>query len=215
MKDIISVTYDKNKQIFEFFISLPLNIIFLILITLILYQVIKILINPKKKSFELSKVQLKIGGVTSTYEVTRNDGNIEIAHKIYIELITRKAAMEIDEKNDLIVEIYNSWYELFKVTREEIKNISGKSLLTDSSSNKLIDLTIDVLNLGLRPHLTIYQAEFRRWFESTKDNEELKGLSPQMIQIQYPKWGELISSMKEVNRELIGYSKQLRILVEG
>jgi len=71
------------------------------------------------------------------------------------------------------------------------------------------------LNLGLRPHLTTYQAEFRKWYESTRGNDDSKDLSPQMIQTQYPKWDELIISMKEVNSELIGYSKQLKLLVEG
>ncbi len=62
---------------------------------------------------------MNIGGQELTYEIERNSLNLEVAHTIYIELITRKAALPYDEEHDIIVEIYDSWCQLFKTTREK------------------------------------------------------------------------------------------------
>lgn len=73
-----------------------------------------------------------------------------IAYKIYTELTTRKAALLIDHDGDVINEIYDSWYALFKVIREELKNLSGKSIL-ESDSKELVEMVTQILNKGLRP----------------------------------------------------------------
>jgi len=89
LKNIIAITYDENEQLFEFVISLPFDIVLIVFCVFILCLIMRAMRGSKNKSFELSKVQLKIAGVTSIYNVIRNDGNIEIAHKIYIELILK------------------------------------------------------------------------------------------------------------------------------
>ena len=143
----------------------------------------------------------------------RNYANIEIAHKLYIELITRKAAIKIDEENDVIVEIYNSWHELFKITREELKSFSGDLLESNPQSKELIRLATDILNKALRPHLTKYQAKFRKWYseqlEEEKNKKEKDKRTPQEIQKEYYEYDELISSMKKVNDILIEYKNKL------
>ena len=60
-----------------------------------------------------------------TFKVKRNTENLFIANRIYLELVTRKAALPFDEDNDVIVEVYDSWYTLFSTIREEIKNVPG------------------------------------------------------------------------------------------
>ena len=147
-----------------------------------------------------------------TYHVERNYDNLEIAHRIYAELVTRKAAIPIDPDQDVIKEIYDSWYALFKITREEIKTLSGKSL-KDDNSDELVEMSIDILNKGLRPHLTAYQAKFRKWYAEELEKEDNLGKCPQEIQKEYPEYDELIKSMKDVNDLLVQYSEKLNTFI--
>ena len=114
--------------------------------------------------------------------------------KVYIELVTRKAAIPFDEENDVIVEIYDSWYKIFCMIREELKIIP-----TNKKSE--IEILFHIMNNVLRPHLTIHQAAFRAWFASAMKMNS-RNLPPQILQKGYPKYPQLISSVKDVNREL-------------
>ena len=173
--------------------------------------------NKSKAPHEIAEMEItyKIGEQEVKYKVIRNFINLEIAHRIYIELITRKAAIEIDENHDVIEEIYDSWYSLFQITREEIKKLSGNVLEKNQYSDALIQIAADVLNKGLRPHLTEHQARFRRWFnhELTEVGNNFKNL--QEIQKKYPDYENLIKSMKEVNLILINYATQLKKFIKG
>lgn len=161
------------------------------------------------------EMAFKLGEQEVKYKVVRNFINLEIAHRIYIELITRKAAIEIDENHDVIEEVYNSWYNLFEVTRDEIKKLSGNLLENNQHSDDLIKIATDVLNKALRPHLTEHQARFRRWYAEELTKEENKKISPQEIQSKYPSYEALIKSMKEVNVTLINYAEELRKFIKG
>ncbi|NPE28643.1 hypothetical protein HNV12_11870 [Methanococcoides sp. SA1] len=174
--------------------------------------IVAYIIYLKKKNninFELVKFDFDGKIIKATYNVERNYENLELAHKIYIELITRKAAIPINPEEDVIVEVYDSWYVLFKTTREEIKNISGKSIL-DKRYESLIEMSTDILNKGLRPHLTTYQAKYRKWYSEELDHSENMGKSPQKIQQEYSEYDDLIESMKQVNELLIQYAKNLK-----
>ncbi len=166
-----------------------------------------------RTKYDLVELNLNFRGPSLKYKIDRNYENLEIAHKIYIELTTRMAAIPIDEKYDVIVEVYNSWYELFKTTRLEIKKISGKTLKEDPHSDELVKMTMDILNLGLRPHLTKYQANFRKWYDDAIKDTANKGKSPQQIQQEFPQYRELIEDLGEVTNVLIEYKNQLGIFI--
>lgn len=211
---IIDVFFDKENFVF----SIDLNVWLLLLIIGLTFLIRYLIKKYKQKSsiqedVELVKIKYKIGGADFEYQITRNYQNIEIAHKIYIELITRKAAIEIEDGKDVIVEIYNSWYSLFKITRDELKSFNGKLLKDSNTSQELVLLLTDVLNKGLRPHLTEYQARFRKWYSEQLDKNS--GESPQKIQTSFEQYEELMSSMKDVNKTLIEYSEQLKKIIEG
>lgn len=212
--NIIDLSFDKEN----FSLSLDLNF-WAIILLLVVFFLIKFLIKlyKEKKAVEKDikpvKLKYKIAGVELEYDIIRNYQNIEIAHKIYIELITRKAAIEIEEDKDVIVEVYNSWYSLFQITRNELKSISGQLLKDNNTSQELVKLLSDILNKGLRPHLTEYQAKFRKWY--SEKLEENKEDSPQKIQSDYDDFDILMTSMKDVNKTLIEYSKQLKKIIDG
>lgn len=211
---ILDFFFDKET----FLLTLTINLWLFLLIAivfLIAYYIIRYFKNNSsiEKNIQPIKLKYTLGGVEMEYEIVRNYQNIEIAHKIYIELITRKAAIELEESKDVIVEVYNSWYSLFQITRNELKSFSGQLLKDNNTSNQLVKLLTDILNKGLRPHLTEYQAKFRKWY--SEKLEENKSLSPQQIQAQYEEIEPLMQSMKEVNRTLIEYSAQLKKIIDG
>ncbi|WP_299520121.1 hypothetical protein [Winogradskyella sp.] len=207
---IIEFFYDNEN----YTLSIVLNIFGILLVVILFFLIRKILKWIKNKStigydIKLAKLKYKILGAEYEYQIQANYQNIEIAHKIYIELITRKAAILFDEKEDVISQIYDSWYKLFDITRQELKSYTGESIL-NKSSDQITSLLTDILNKGLRPHLTKYQAEYRKWYQNEVDNHENNKKSPQEVQKQYPKYKELVNSLKEVNKSLIDYSNQLK-----
>jgi len=135
------------------------------------------------------------------------------AKKIYIELTTRKAAIPIDEENDVIEEIYNSWYKLFCVIREEIKILPVSCFTKQDNQVIIIDLTKKILNEVLRPHLTAHQAKFRSWLEKTKQNPRYRNFAPQKLQKKYPDYKNLIISMKSTNGMIINIAEKLLQLI--
>jgi hypothetical protein len=150
-----------------------------------------------------------------SFKVKRSSENLYIANRIYLELITRKAVLPFEEDNDVIIEIYNSWYTLFTTIRNEIKNVSGDYLKSHDTTDALIGLTVNILNDGLRPHLTMYQAKFRKWYSNESEKSENNLLSPQEIQQKHPNYEELIEDLRNVNQILIGYSEELKKLIKG
>lgn len=217
MKEVQIINFKFNFEDCPF--SLTLNILIL-LISVLLYFLFQYLIKRYTKSNKIHnkvvpvKLKYTFAGTEIEYSINRNFQNIEIAHRMYVELITRKAAIPIDE-NDIIVEIYDSWYTLFQTTREELKKLSGEMLLENQVSKDLIKLLSDILNIGLRPHLTEHQAKFRKWYNLAITSEENKDKTPQKIQSEYDDYENLFKSMKLVNELLIEYSKRLQDIVNG
>lgn len=156
----------------------------------------------KKKEVEIDEFNLGVGGNGIKLKYDLRDR--EIAYKIWVELSTRKIGLPIDEENDVIVEVYNSWYSFFEIARELLKEMPASKF---RHSKQLIELTENILNCGLRPHLTKWQARFRKWY----DNEIriLPECEPQEIQKKYAKYDELISDIKAVNLQMLAYKTLL------
>lgn len=152
-------------------------------------------------------------GTLGTVVIKPNYQVAQIAHQAWTELSTRKAAIPFDEGKDVIVEIYDSWYELFKEIRALIKEIPAHKIRNDENTEKLVKLLITILNDGLRPHLTSWQAKFRKWYEGNQENN--RSLSPQEIQKLYPEYNILVSDLKIVNQSLISLNQCLKKLSHG
>ena len=114
------------------------------------------------KEFEINEAEIGIG--SQKIKIKPNYDDIQIAYKLWVELSTRKIGLPIDFDNDVIIEIYNSWFEFFRLTRDLIKAIPISRVRRNESTRILVNVSIDVLNEGLRPHLTFWQARFRKWF---------------------------------------------------
>jgi hypothetical protein len=169
----------------------------------------KLYSKNKTSEWEIDEARLGIGRNSLKLKPNRDDK--QIAYKVWIELNTRKIGLTIDEHNDVLIEVYNSWYEFFKITRELLKDIPAHKLQREDTK-KLVKLTMDILNYELRPHLTTWQAKYRKWYDHSL-TEDTDGKSPQDIQKSYPHFEELISDMKNVNQSLIYYKVKLAEMV--
>lgn len=209
--DLIRLFLDNN---FNLQISISKWILLLVLIGVIIYLLyLKLFSSIKSKVYEIDEAIIGIGN--QKVKIKPNYQDMQIAYKLWVELSTRKIGLEIDLNNDVINEIYNSWYEFFKLTRELIKDIPISKIRKDKSTKELVRIAIEVLNEGLRPHLTNWQARFRKWYNAEIEREENKNLSPQDIQKKYPEYEKLTKEMIVVNQKSIEYRKILRQLAIG
>jgi len=166
------------------------------------------------KGWEAVSAEIPIGNL-GTVTIHPNHETVKIAYKAWIELATRKAALPFDEEHDVIVEVYDSWYQLFGRLRDLAKEIPAHQLRKNRDTQELIHVMVIVLNEGLRPHLTKWQAKFRRWYESECKKEESESLSPQEIQKKYSEYEALVKDLRSVNAAIVEYSKLLRKVAEG
>lgn len=160
--------------------------------------------------FEIEEAEFGLGDQKITLRA--NDLDRTVAYRVWVELSTRKIGLQIDPDDDVIDEIYDSWYEFFAVTRELVKDVPVVKVRQDST-RKIIQLSIEVLNTGLRPHLTKWQARFRRWYANqlVKDGDALE--HPQDIQKRFPDYDQLVAEMLEVNKRLMAYRQKMYALV--
>ena len=166
-----------------------------------IYYLIKLAYYIFRK--KVTKIKVKTISISNiTIEIECNRKVRDLAHNAWVELVTRKIALPFDEDNDVIVEVYNSWYQIFPEFRKIIKELSD---VNDSDVEKLVSTLLRVLNVELRGHLTKYQARFRKWYE----NADYKDLEPQEIQKKYPEYNDLILDLKKVNSEIINLTNQL------
>lgn len=201
---LIKLTFIDGQVSFE--LSIWVIVALLLILLIVFYRFYKY-----TKKYRLVKVRIKLGGVGNA-EFAPNEEDIQIAHQLWTELTTRKTAIEIIPDQDVIVEVYDSWYELFKKTRELIAAIPAHSVQVESTK-ELIRISTETLNKGLRPHLTKWQAKYRNWYKHQEEN--LKEMSPQELQRKYPEYDELMEDMKRVNIELIEYANQLKKIVQA
>ena len=158
------------------------------------------------RRLEIDSARLGLGKQSITLRPNATDR--QIAYKLWVELSTRKIGLPIDLNDDVVAEIYSSWYEFFSVTRQLVKDVPV-SKLRRSDTQKVIRLSIDVLNVGLRPHLTKWQARFRHWYRNAVDRNATSDLSPQQIQQTFPHYEELKIDLEAVNERLIDYRDKM------
>ena len=182
------------------------------LILIILTAGVSLLIRWVYKKTVFKKIQISEAtiGIGNSSITIKYDGRIkEIAYKIWIELTTRKIGIKFDENNDVISEVYDSWYEAFKVIRTLLEEIPADRI---KESKGLIDLTTKVLNEGLRPHLTVWQAKFRRWYDHAAEIDETK--SPQEIQKGFSEYQDLVKDLQRTNDIMMKYAAELKRLID-
>ncbi|WP_022942988.1 hypothetical protein [Psychromonas hadalis] len=209
---------DKAEKLLNFTIDEKFNInfsinsefILYVLALIVAYALYQIFILRKFKSFEIDEAEIGIGN--QKIKLRPNLVDMQIAYKIWVELSTRKIGLPIDYDNDVIVEVYSSWYGFFSVARELVKDVPVSNFRR-KDTEKIINLSIEVLNKGIRPHLTKWQARYRRWYERVSVLPENESKTPQEIQCNYPYYEELVADLRTVNACLIQYRIKMHQII--
>ncbi|MDR0509867.1 MAG: hypothetical protein LBH06_02080 [Rikenellaceae bacterium] len=209
--DIVKIAFDDNY-------NLVILMHWVILIPIVLIAVIGIMHLLKGKYPFLRNVEIdsaEIGIQGHKVKIRPNHTNIEVAYRIWVELNTRKIGIPIDFDHDCIVEVYNSWYQFFGVTRELIKSLPATKIRNDKDTQELIDVSTKILNEGLRPHLTKWQARFRKWYDNACKRPESDDKCPQQVQEEFPDFAELREDMIRINQHLMTYKEKVYELAFG
>lgn len=205
--DILNIKFENWHKII-LSVDLLVIAIFILLVILVSWLVRGIY---KKFIFKTIRIEEATIGIGNSSVTIKYDGRIkEIAYKIWIEIITRKIGIKFEEKYDVISEVYDSWYEAFKVIRRLLEEIPGDRI---RNAQGLIDLTTKVLNYGLRPHLTMWQAKYRTWYKRALMEKE--NSTPQDIQKEFPEYQELVGDLKKTNDIMIKYAEELKRLIDN
>lgn len=210
-KEVLSIQFDENWAVL-FKIS-PLLLAF-IAIGLVILLFLKKSNGKIWHRYDVVEGEIPIVGLGKV-KIKPNNDTIKIAYQAWTELITRKVALPFEEENDVIIEVYNSWYSAFGILRELAKGIPAHKLRKDQNTRTLVTVMLNVLNNGLRPHLTKWQAKFLSWYNFEKEECAKERLSPQEIQRKYPEYDALIDDMKNVNDIMVKYAEWLQEIVEG
>ena len=157
-------------------------------------------------------VDIPLGGigrltVNSDREVAR------LAQQAWLEIMTRKAGVPIDEDNDVIVEVLDSWYELFRQLRQIAKEVPPPSIRT-KHARELVRTLVDALNRGMRPVLTKWQARYRAWLAAEEAKPSSSGKPPQDLQRRYPEYDAMMTDIKRVNGQLRQFADALYQLAQ-
>ncbi len=205
MMDIFKIYFDTQKH------TLSIDVSIWILALIIAFPLFIIISRFFFKRYRVVKLDIALGKIGKA-ELRPNNEDLQIAHRIWTELVTRKAAIPVNPDDDVIVEVYDSWYALFIKVRELISNLPADLVRKEKSTQEIVRISTATLNDGLRPHLNRWQARFRNWYEANK--EKLKQQSPQDLQKQFPEFNELIGDMLKINSQLIAYANELKKLLE-
>jgi hypothetical protein len=162
---------------------------------------------------EVSEAELGVG--QQKLKIRPSHQDVQIAHKLWVEVSTRKIGLPIDLEHDVVAEVYDSWYAFFGVTRELIKDIPAVKIRRSQSTRQLVNIAVAVLNEGIRPHLTTWQARFGRWYERALQGSDGAELAPQELQKQFPKYEELLADLLAVNQRLMNYRRMLHDVARG
>lgn len=138
-----------------------------------------------------------------------------VAYQAWVEIQTRKAGLLFDDEHDVIAEIYDSWYQLFGVLRALSKTIPAECYASDDDACKLVNVLLESLNDGLRPHLTRWQARFRRWYAAAIAKDEAAARPPQEVQREFPQYSDLVADLKAVNKRFVDFAGALHRLAQG
>lgn len=212
--NVLSIIIDGFDTVLT--VNLPVLIGLIVTIFLVLGIMKKIKVDGFN-GFRVEEITVKDPFTGSQIKIKANTEDKKIAHRIWTELVTRKAALPFQRDKDVIVEVYDSWHSLFHCVREQIASVPVEKLRGREQADieKLIDISTKVLNEGLRPHMTEWQAKYRSWYEFAKSIDGNKTRSPQEIQCDFPEYDQLVSSIEVVNANLKRFADELKKVVRS
>ncbi|ELR98395.1 hypothetical protein [Gloeocapsa sp. PCC 73106] len=127
------------------------------------------------------------------------------AWSLYVELVTRIATQSLESDQGLLREALNSLYDLFKATRQILKD-AGPDV--GASRESVGGIAIAVLNQGLRPFLSTWHPRLQEWEAQRPDN-----ISPKEHETNWSEKSQLRSELELLRENLEQYAKALAEIV--
>lgn len=133
------------------------------------------------------------------YNIELEKTDIKLAWNIFCELQTRVGIIDFNEEEDIISICFESWYSLFKVVREQLKELKVPIKKSKSMESKNLDqILLSLLNDHMRPFLRKWHFNFKSYWEKNYG----KGKNPIEIQKSFPKYSDLIKDILIMEKKL-------------
>jgi hypothetical protein len=133
------------------------------------------------------------------YNIELEKTDIEVAWNIFCELQTRVGIIDFNEEEDIISICFESWYSLFKVIREQLKELKVPIKKSKSKESKNLDqILLSLLNDHMRPFLRKWHFNFKSYWEKNYEN----GKNPIEIQKAFPNYSSLIKDIHIMEKKL-------------
>ena len=134
----------------------------------------------------------------------------QLAYTFFMDMTNRKVALPIDWKDDTLSDVYASWKRFFDNSVSLLKNFPVEQA---TESRPIIHLLQEILHQVLRPHLTRWQAAYRRWYETNHTRKELRNLRPQEVQRHFPDFAALRNDFEATQGKVRNYAQRLEGLI--
>jgi len=122
--DIVTITVDGMNTA----LNLNLPILCLSVVALILVFILFRIAIWGVKGFKAEEITITEPFTKTKIKIKANIEDKKVAHRIWTELITRKAALPFQREKDVITDVYDSWHTLFQCIREQISLIPVEKL---------------------------------------------------------------------------------------
>jgi len=133
------------------------------------------------------------------YNIELEKTDIEVAWNIYCELQTRVGIIDFNEEEDIISICFESWYSLFKVVREQLKELKVPIKKSKSTESKNLDqILLSLLNDHMRPFLRKWHYNFKSYWEKKYES----GKNPIEVQKSFPNYSDLINDIHILEKKL-------------
>lgn len=128
-----------------------------------------IIVQAYSRTARLTGVTLTIPQISEMhFAVTRHSQ--DVAWKLFVESVTRVATQRLEDGSGLLRETMTSLYGLFNVTRETLK--AAEPSVRTTREPTVEHLAIAMLNNEIRPFLSRWHPELKRWEEEHSGRSE-------------------------------------------
>lgn len=151
-----------------------------------------------RRSAQLAEVTVSVPQLSELRFVVTKDTK-KVAWKLFVETVTRVSTQPLDDRSGLLREAMTSLYGLFQVVREVLKETMPSPV--QGHAPTVEQLAITMLNRELRPFLSRWHPELRRWEQAHPDTDESAWPSARQCR------QELALLQSRVHEYAVGYAK--------
>lgn len=171
------------------------------LLPFLTFILVAFLFLTRKWAFRVER--LSIGG----FNILFDNPNQLFKKQIRTFLDTKRTLFKVDFEHDNIKETLNSYFEVYKILRDEIKilgEVKPKKQNRNNETNNLYYLSNEIIK-ELNIFLTTHQSNFRRWdtYKEKYDNENYYLTPIGKFQESYWNYQELRDDFEKVNKFFI------------